>query len=155
MTRPLSVLFLCTHNSARSILAEALLNHLGRGRIVAHSAGSTPRAEGRPNPLALRTLEEAGIDTAGLRSKSWDEFIGGNAPPVDLVITDSGTGIPETVAARMMSPFFTTKEVGRGTGLGLSISARIVDAHDGTLTLDRGSRNTRFVIRLPRGTSRG
>ena len=88
---PISVLFLCTHNSARSILAEGYLDHAGRGRFVAHSAGSSPRPQGRPNPLALRTLQEAGIDTAGLRSKSWDEFRGPDAPPIDLVITVCGT----------------------------------------------------------------
>ena len=87
---PISVLFLCTHNSARSILAEGYLNHAGRGRFVAQSAGSSPRPGGGPNPLALRTLQEAGIDTTGLRSKSWDEFRGPGAPRIDLVVTVCG-----------------------------------------------------------------
>ncbi len=84
---PMNVLFLCTHNSARSILAEALLNHLGQGRFRAYSAGSNPRENRRPNPLAIAVLEEAGVSTAGLRSKSWDEFAATGAPSMDLVIT--------------------------------------------------------------------
>jgi protein-tyrosine-phosphatase len=82
-----NVLFLCTHNSARSILAEAALNHLGRGRFHAFSAGSSPRENQQPNPLALQVLREAGISTEGARSKSWDEFAAPGAPHMDLVIT--------------------------------------------------------------------
>ena len=85
--KPVNVLFLCTHNSARSILAEALLNHLGRGSFKAYSAGSSPRENQQPNPMALNTLESAGISTEGLRSKSWDEFALADAPHMDLVIT--------------------------------------------------------------------
>jgi arsenate reductase (thioredoxin) len=70
----INVLFLCTHNSARSILAEATLNHLGKGRFRAYSAGSSPRDNQQPNPLALQVLQIAGISTEGLRSKTWDEF---------------------------------------------------------------------------------
>ncbi len=72
--RVINVLFLCTHNSARSILAEATLNHMGRGRFKAFSAGSSPRENQQPNPLALQVLHNAAISTEGLRSKSWDEF---------------------------------------------------------------------------------
>ena len=86
-SKPLNVLFLCTHNSARSILAEALLNHLGKGKFKAYSAGSSPRENQTPNPLAIVTLEKAGIATAGLSSKSWDVFAEPNAPHMDLVIT--------------------------------------------------------------------
>lgn len=87
-SRPLlNVLFLCTHNSARSILAEALLNHMGQGRFKAYSAGSSPRDNQQPNPLGLQVLHNAGISTEGLRSKSWDEFAAPGAPQMDLIIT--------------------------------------------------------------------
>lgn len=91
---PLNVLFLCTHNSARSILAEALLNHLGRGRFRAYSAGSSPRPQQQPHPLGLAALQAAGIETAGLHSKSWDAFAKPDAPRMDVVITvcDSAAG---------------------------------------------------------------
>ncbi len=91
---PIHVLFLCTHNSARSILAEGLLNHLGQGRFKAHSAGSSPRPQQRPHPLAIETLQQAGIATEGLRSKSWDEFASPDAPHMDLIVTvcDSAAG---------------------------------------------------------------
>ena len=87
MDRPLNVLFLCTHNSARSILAEAALNHIGGGRFKAFSAGSSPRENQRPNPFALDVLQESGISTERLRSKSWDEFAARGAPVMDLVVT--------------------------------------------------------------------
>ena len=87
----LNVLFLCTHNSARSILSEALLNHMGTGasgtRFQAFSAGSSPRENQQPNPLGIQVLKAAGIDTSYLRSKSWDEFAKPDAPHMDLVIT--------------------------------------------------------------------
>jgi len=82
------VLILCTHNSARSVLGEAMLNHWARalGRDVrAHSAGSSP--SGRINPYALEALTRAGIETSGYRSKSWDEFAGAGAAPMRVVIT--------------------------------------------------------------------
>lgn len=84
---PLNVLFLCTHNSARSILAEAILNDMGRGRFKAYSAGSSPRANQQPNPMGLKVLHDAGIATQSLRSKSWDAFAGTDAPQMDLIIT--------------------------------------------------------------------
>jgi protein-tyrosine-phosphatase len=79
------VLILCTGNSARSILAEAIINHHGAGRFVAYSAGSFPK--GTVHPLALALLGELGCPTAGLRSKSWDEFAATGAPALDLIIT--------------------------------------------------------------------
>jgi arsenate reductase len=80
-----TVLFLCTGNSARSILAEAYLNHAGKGRFKAYSAGSRPA--GKVNPFALELLAKNRIDVAGARSKSWDEFAAPGAPQLDFVFT--------------------------------------------------------------------
>ncbi|APV49979.1 protein-tyrosine-phosphatase [Betaproteobacteria bacterium GR16-43] len=83
--RTYNVLFLCTGNSARSILAEVLTNQLGGGRFRAYSAGSHPT--GRVNPFALETLAGFGFPTEGLRSKNWDEFAASGAPPMDFILT--------------------------------------------------------------------
>jgi len=83
-----NVLILCTHNSARSVLSEAMLNHWARKLskdVHAYSAGSAP--SGRLNPFALEVLADAGIDTTSYRSKSWNEFSGGDAPRMSIVIT--------------------------------------------------------------------
>jgi arsenate reductase len=80
-----NILFLCTGNSARSILAEAILNHKGKGEFRAYSAGSHPT--GKVRPEALKELESSGISTQGLRSKSWDEFSGPDAPELHFVFT--------------------------------------------------------------------
>jgi arsenate reductase len=96
------VLVLCTHNSARSVLAEGMLDHwagrLGKD-VKAHSAGSAP--SGRINPFALEVLKRAGIDTTGCRSKSWDEFSADGAPPLSIVIT-----VCDSAAAEQCPVFF-------------------------------------------------
>jgi arsenate reductase (thioredoxin) len=88
------VLILCTGNSARSILGEAVINRLGAGRLRGYSAGSQPK--GQPHPLALETLAEAGWPIEGYRSKSWDAFVGPDAPRLDLVITVCDSAAAET-----------------------------------------------------------
>jgi arsenate reductase (thioredoxin) len=97
------VLILCTHNSARSVLAEAMLNHWARAHgkdVVAYSAGSAPTPDGRVNPFALEALAAAGIDPGAPRSKSWDEFAAPGAPRLAAVITVCDS------AAKEACPYF-------------------------------------------------
>jgi len=90
--RTFNVLFLCTGNSARSILGEAIVNSIGQGRFVGYSAGSHPKGE--VHPLALDLLRQMGLPTEGLRSKAWDEFASAGAPVMDFIFTvcDSAAG---------------------------------------------------------------
>ncbi|QJR10726.1 Arsenate reductase [Usitatibacter rugosus] len=83
--KPCDVLFLCTGNSARSIMAEVMLNALGKGRFRGHSAGSQPK--GQVHPMSLETMRALGFPTSNVRSKSWDEFAVPGAPPLDFIIT--------------------------------------------------------------------
>lgn len=89
-----NVLVLCTGNSARSILGEALFNHLGQGRIRAYSAGSQP--SGKVNPVALETLDKHGVSQPEARSKSWDEFAAPGAPEIDYIFTVCASAAGET-----------------------------------------------------------
>ncbi len=89
-----NTIFVCTGNSARSVLAEAILNHLGRGRFKAFSAGSTPK--GAVHPQALALLKSLNHDTTDARSKSWDEFAGPDAPSLDFVFTLCDSAAAET-----------------------------------------------------------
>jgi arsenate reductase (thioredoxin) len=92
--KPLNVLFLCTHNSARSVIAESIINRLGVGKFQGYSAGSEPR--GTIHPYTLDLLKHLNYPVEGLRSKGWDEFAGQGAPPLDFVFTVCDDAANET-----------------------------------------------------------
>lgn len=94
MSAPYNVLILCTGNSARSILGEAIFNRMGEGKFKAYSAGSNPT--GKVNPFAIKLLDSLGYETEGYRSKSWDEFTGEGAPEFDFVVTVCDNAAGET-----------------------------------------------------------
>ncbi len=98
----INVLVLCTGNSARSILGEALFTRLGQGRVIGYSAGSRPKGE--PHPAALRLLSRKGYDVGAFRSKSWDEFSEPGAPKIDFAITVCGNAAGEACPVFLGAP---------------------------------------------------
>ncbi len=133
--RSRNVLFLCTGNSARSILAEAILNARGAGRFRAFSAGSRPA--GRVHAGALRQLALAGLPAAGLRSKSWEEFAGPDAPVMDLVITVCDNAAREACPVWPGHPaaaHWSTPDPATASGSGGDVAAAFRQAYE---TLDR------------------
>lgn len=124
-----NVLFLCTGNSARSILAESILNKLGAGRFRAFSAGSQPK--GTVNPVALRTLESLGYPTDGLRSKGWDEFAKPGAPVMDFVFTVCDNAAGETCPiwpGQPMTAHWGIEDPAAVTGTDIQKEAAFADA---------------------------
>ncbi len=129
-TPPLNVLFLCTGNSARSILAEAILNKDGKGRFRAFSAGSQPKGE--VNPHALTLLKNAGYDTSALRSKSWNEFAEAGSPQLDFVFTVCDNAAGETCPfwpGQRMTAHWGIPDPAAAEGSGARIAAVFNDAY--------------------------
>lgn len=125
-----NVLFLCTGNSARSIIAEALLNHRGGGRIRAFSAGSRPA--GRVHPQALALLERAGVPAPAARSKNWNEFAAPGAPRLDVVITVCDDAAAETCPVWLGSPMtvhWGVADPAAAAGTERDIAAAFADAY--------------------------
>jgi arsenate reductase len=129
MDRPLNVLFLCTGNSARSIIAEALMNRLGEGRFRAFSAGSFPK--GQVNPFAFPVVESLGFSRDDFRSKSWDEFDGPAAPPLDFVFTvcDNAAGeVCPVWPGRPVTAHWGIPDPAEATGSNAEIAAAFAQA---------------------------
>jgi len=128
--RPLNVLFLCTGNSARSVIAESLLNRLGTGKFRAYSAGSQPK--GAIHPRTLELLRSAGYDTAGLRSKSWDEFAAPGAPVMDFVFTVCDDAAGETCPlwpGQPMTAHWGVPDPAAATGTDAEIAVAFADSY--------------------------
>jgi arsenate reductase (thioredoxin) len=128
--RPYNVLFLCTGNSARSIIAEAILNKAGAGRFRAYSAGSQPK--GQVNPETLRLLHGLGFDTAGFRSKSWSEFARPGAPALDFVFTVCDNAAGETCPVwpgQPMTAHWGVPDPAETTGSPAAIALAFKDAY--------------------------
>jgi arsenate reductase len=129
--RQYNVLFLCTGNSARSILAEVLLNAMGAGRFRAYSAGSFPKGE--INPHALKLLQKNRLSTEGLRSKSWDEFAAAGAPPLDFVFTvcdDAAGEVCPTWPGQPMTAHWGIPDPAAVTGSDVAIDRAFFQAYD-------------------------
>lgn len=125
-----NTLFLCTGNSARSIIAEAILNKLGAGKFRAYSAGSQPK--GQVNPYALTLLESLGYDTSGFRSKSWREFAERGAPPLDFVFTVCDNAAGETCPVwpgQPMTAHWGVPDPAEATGSPAEIALAFKDAY--------------------------
>ena len=130
MDRPYHVLFLCTGNSARSILAEAILNKLGAGKFRAFSAGSQPKGQVNPHTLAL--LSSLGYETAGVRSKSWGEFARPGAPALDFVFTVCDNAAGETCPVwpgQPMTAHWGVPDPAEATGSEAQIALAFRDAY--------------------------
>jgi arsenate reductase (thioredoxin) len=127
---PFHVLFLCTGNSARSIMAEAILNKLGMGKFRAYSAGSQPK--GRVHPETVRLLQSLGHDTAGFRSKSWGEFAKPGAPTLDFVFTVCDNAAGETCPVwpgQPMTAHWGVPDPAAATGSAAEIALAFKDAY--------------------------
>ena len=128
--RPFNVLFLCTGNSARSIMAEAILNKTGRGKFRAYSAGSQPK--GRANPNTIQLLNSLGYDTTDFRSKSWAEFAKPGAPPLDFVFTVCDNAAGETCPVWLGQPMtahWGIPDPAEATGSDAEIALAFKDAY--------------------------
>ncbi|HEX5211247.1 MAG TPA: arsenate reductase ArsC, partial [Pseudolabrys sp.] len=127
--RPFNVLFLCTGNSARSVIAEAILNKFGHGKFHAYSAGSQPK--GRVNPQTIQLLDSLGYDTSAFRSKSWSEFAKPGAPPLDFVFTVCDNAAGETCPVwpgQPMTAHWGIPDPAEATGTEAEIAVAFKDA---------------------------